>query len=108
MTTTTAAGGAAGSPTSAAKTSRHRGVSWERPKQKWRAKIYANGKDRHLGLFDDEDERYGVPRDELRPIFVAGSFDWTHPFVQPDAAETQSSVDDRANSPAPEAIPEES
>ncbi|KAH8050754.1 hypothetical protein JL722_11085 [Aureococcus anophagefferens] len=59
-------------------------------------------------LFDDEDERYGVPRDELRPIFVAGSFDWTHPFVQPDAAETQSSVDDRANSPAPEAIPEES
>ena len=56
-TTTTAAGGAAaGSPTSAAKTSRHRGGSWERQKQKWRAKIGANGKDRHLGLFDDEDE----------------------------------------------------
>ena len=32
-------------------------------------------------LFDDEDERYDVPRADLHPVFVEGSFDWTGPFV---------------------------
>ncbi len=35
--------------------SRHRGVAWSRPAGKWRAYGKVNGRQHHLGLFDDED-----------------------------------------------------
>jgi hypothetical protein len=36
------------------KTSRHRGVSYEKQTGKWRAQIQFDGKKRHLGLYVDE------------------------------------------------------
>lgn len=36
-------------------TSGHRGVQWEKRYNKWRARISVNGKDIHLGLFEDYD-----------------------------------------------------
>jgi hypothetical protein len=43
-------GGNAGS------SSRHRGVSWDARKDRWRAQVWLNGKNHHLGEFKDEDE----------------------------------------------------
>ena len=37
-------------------TSGFRGVSWHKPKAKWRAQIRANGKKRQIGLFDTAEE----------------------------------------------------
>ena len=36
--------------------SKYRGVCWDR--NKWRARIQINGKKKHLGLFDNEEEAY--------------------------------------------------
>jgi len=36
--------------------SRHLGVYWCKSKNKWRAVIRFNGKNKHIGLFEDEDE----------------------------------------------------
>ena len=35
-------------------TSKHRGVSWHKPAGKWLARIWLNGWNKHLGLFDSE------------------------------------------------------
>ena len=37
------------------KTSRHRGVSWNKKKKRWEAQITINWKNRHIGYFADED-----------------------------------------------------
>lgn len=36
-------------------TSGFKGVSWSSQKQKWRSRIYINGKDIHLGFFNDKE-----------------------------------------------------
>lgn len=36
--------------------SRHRGVSWTAWRGAWRASVYMEGKNHHLGYFDDEEE----------------------------------------------------
>lgn len=36
------------------KTSKYTGVNWHKPANKWRAKIYINGKSKHLGVFVNE------------------------------------------------------
>jgi len=41
-----------GKPTS----SRFKGVSWYKPLNKWRARIHIDGKGKHLGLFDSEED----------------------------------------------------
>ena len=49
--------GAAGHrPTQKGRTSSHRGVSWDKSKKKWRAKIGVDGKVTRLGTFVDEDD----------------------------------------------------
>ena len=40
------------------KTSKYKGVSWHKNLQKWRAYIFLNGKQKHLGLFEDEEEAH--------------------------------------------------
>lgn len=42
--------------------SRFRGVHWAALQQKWRARIRVNGKNMHLGLFDNEDEAGAAAR----------------------------------------------
>lgn len=37
-------------------TSKHIGVSWNKERNKWRAAIYVNGKQTHLGRFETEQE----------------------------------------------------
>ena len=37
-------------------TSRYRGVSWDRTKRKWKARVWLNGRNVSLGSFDDEAE----------------------------------------------------
>jgi len=37
-------------------TSGHKGVDWYKPYQKWRTRIMVNGKNIHLGYFDDIDD----------------------------------------------------
>ena len=39
-----------------AKSSRHKGVSWNKLRNKWYAKIKQDGQSYHLGVFDDEDD----------------------------------------------------
>lgn len=41
-----------------AKTSKYTGVDWHKQRNKWRAKIHLNGKQKHLGLFHDEHEAH--------------------------------------------------
>ena len=36
--------------------SKYVGVSWEKPRNKWRAQIFINGKHKHLGYFDTEED----------------------------------------------------
>lgn len=43
-------------------TSEYRGVSWDKRRRKWVAKIQANGNQRHLGNFTDEKEAAEVAR----------------------------------------------
>ena len=38
--------------------SKYKGVSWSKVISKWRAQIKINGKTKHLGLFDNEEEAY--------------------------------------------------
>lgn len=40
--------------TTAKVASRFKGVSWDKCNEKWRAKILFDGKQRHLGTFEDE------------------------------------------------------
>jgi HNH endonuclease len=40
----------------AVRSSRHRGVSWHKNEEKWRATVGVNGRTVHLGYFNDEDE----------------------------------------------------
>lgn len=37
-------------------TSKHRGVCWDKGKEKWRAQLMVDGKRVFCGMFDDEDE----------------------------------------------------
>jgi len=37
-------------------TSNFRGVGWKKNRKKWTARIHSNGKPKHLGCFDDEEE----------------------------------------------------
>lgn len=41
-------------------TSGRKGVSWMANVKKWRARTYVDGKEKHLGLFDNRDEAYAV------------------------------------------------
>jgi len=41
-------------------TSKFRGVHWDKRKRKWRASITVNGKSRHLGYFDVEEDAAGA------------------------------------------------
>ena len=58
-----------------ARSSAHRGVSWSKGQQIWRAQIEVDGKGRHLGCFKEEEEAaqaYGaacreIGRDPTRP-----------------------------------------
>jgi AP2-like factor (euAP2 lineage) len=36
--------------------SAYRGVTWFKPRQKWRARLKVDGREVHVGYFDDEDE----------------------------------------------------
>jgi hypothetical protein len=45
-----------GRPVKASKSSIFTGVSFEKKSQKWKARIMADGKRRHLGMFDSEEE----------------------------------------------------
>ena len=45
-----------GRATKKGRTSRHRGVSWDKRGKKWRAQIGLDGKPKSLGTFVDEDE----------------------------------------------------
>jgi hypothetical protein len=40
--------------------SRHRGVAWHKVTKKWRAVVRLDGRQHHLGYFDDEDEAGAV------------------------------------------------
>jgi hypothetical protein len=42
-------------PQAQAESSKHRGVSWQKSRKKWAARITNGGKRRHLGLFEDEE-----------------------------------------------------
>jgi hypothetical protein len=48
--------GAAGHTTTKKKGSRHRGVCWDKRRNKWRATTYVGGKQKSLGAFIDEDD----------------------------------------------------
>lgn len=41
-------------------TSGFKGVSWHKQNQKWRASIYVESKQKHLGLFDTKEEAYSA------------------------------------------------
>lgn len=43
-------------------TSRHRGVSWDRSREKWTVRVLANGKYHYFGRFSDEAEAAEVAR----------------------------------------------
>lgn len=40
------------------KTSKYEGVDWHKSSNKWRARIYINGKYEYLGIFSSEEEAY--------------------------------------------------
>src|SRR5699024_11844646 len=49
-------------------TSRYKGVSWDKSRRRWRADIKVNGKQVHLGRFENEEDaaqRYNQAVDEL-------------------------------------------
>ena len=49
-------------------TSKYKGVYWNKEKQKWKARIYLNGKEINLGYFSKEDEAgeaYNQKADEI-------------------------------------------
>ena len=58
----------------AVKPSKYRGVSWNKQSKRWQVRIHANGKQKHLGYFEDETEaaeaynRAAVKLQEVRPI----------------------------------------
>lgn len=37
-------------------TSQHKGIDWKKEKNKWRARIKINGKSKHIGYYDSEEE----------------------------------------------------
>ena len=47
-------------------TSRHRGVHWHERDGKWQAQLMVDGKVKHLGYFEDEEEAARAVDDELR------------------------------------------
>tara|TARA_R100000781_G_scaffold113283_1_gene81466 strand:+ start:1200 stop:2006 length:807 start_codon:yes stop_codon:yes gene_type:complete len=49
-------------------TSKYVGVSWNKRTKKWRAVIYHNGKETHLGLFDNEDTASEYYQNALKAI----------------------------------------
>lgn len=52
-------------------TSKYTGVSWDRNANKWVAKIRLNGKNNHLGLFENEIEASKAYQDRLK-IIIGG------------------------------------
>lgn len=49
-------------------TSCYRGVSWKAERNKWRALVYFDGRDRFLGYFDDEEEAARVASNFRRMV----------------------------------------
>ena len=47
-------------------TSQYTGVTWNKNVNKWKSQIYINGKKKHLGLFEKEDEAYEVYQKALK------------------------------------------
>ena len=45
--------------------SKYTGVSWSNVSHKWRAQIRMNGKQKHLGLFDNEIDAYNIYKEYL-------------------------------------------
>lgn len=48
--------------------SKYTGVCWSKKSKKWRARIYINGKNKHLGLFTDEYKAYLACQRELNLV----------------------------------------
>jgi hypothetical protein len=55
-------------------TSGYKGVSWDKQKNKWRAKITHQGKTRHIGLYDNKHEAAIAYNEEAKELF--GEFAW--------------------------------
>jgi len=51
-------------------TSKYLGVGWNKNTKKWRAKILINGKQKHLGLFNSEQEASKSYQDELNILTI--------------------------------------
>lgn len=51
-------------------TSKYVGVSWKESRKKWRASIYIDGKDKHLGFFKDEEEASKYYQNALNAINI--------------------------------------
>lgn len=49
-------------------TSKYTGVSWKSSRNKWKSVIYHNGKETHLGFFDDELEASNYYQEALKSI----------------------------------------
>lgn len=49
-------------------TSKYPGVSWRKDIKKWHAEIYFEGKNRHLGFFENEKEAYNTYKKACREI----------------------------------------
>jgi len=51
------------------KSSKYRGVCWDKERQKWKAQVKVNGKPILLGRFDEEDEAARVASDFRKQVF---------------------------------------
>jgi len=49
--------------------SKYKGVTWDKKMNKWRAKIRINGKQKHLGYFDDEKEASEAYNKKSKEVF---------------------------------------
>lgn len=50
------------------KTSKYPGVRWDKDRNKWRANIYINGKTKHLGRFESEEDAFCAYRKTVGDI----------------------------------------
>lgn len=60
-------------PSVSGSSSRYRGVTWNKDRQKWQAEVKTLGKHHYLGLFLDEDEAGRVAQDARRRLLPFAS-----------------------------------